>query len=163
MTTTTGHETTIEADPNLPTVRIVREFDATPDRVYRAFVDPDLFARWVGPTDIAVQVDRWDARTGGGYRYSVGSGDEVAGFYGSFHEVRPSERLVQTQTYEAIPDGVALETMTFEDLGDGRTRVTSVSVLETMEGRDAMVASGMEVGIVQGYEQLDAMLADGVL
>jgi uncharacterized protein YndB with AHSA1/START domain len=68
---------------------------------------------------------------------------------------------VQTFTYEGVPDGVFLETITFEDLGDGRTRVTTLSVLDTMEGRDAMIASGMEHGVVEGYEKLDTLLAEG--
>jgi hypothetical protein len=68
-------------------------------------------------------------------------------------------RLVQTFTYEGVPDGVCLETVTFEDLGDGRTRVTGLSVVDTMEGRDAMIVSGMEEGVVEGYEKLDALLA----
>lgn len=69
--------------------------------------------------------------------------------------------MVQTQTYEAIPDGVCLETITFDGLGNGRTRVTGLSLFYTMEGRDGMIASGMEHGVVQGYEQLDALLAEG--
>ncbi len=73
--------------------------------------------------------------TGGSYRYTAWQdGEEVAAFFGSFHEVRPSERLVQTFTWEGMPDGVSLETMTFTDLGDGRTRVTSVSVVDCFEG-----------------------------
>lgn len=116
----------------------------------------------MGPKDVTVQIDTWDARTGGCYRYSVGEGgEEAASFYGSFHELRPDERLVQTFTYDGEPDGVCLETMTFEDLGGGRTRVTGLSVLDTIEGRDGMVASGMEQGVVEGYEKLDALLAEG--
>jgi uncharacterized protein YndB with AHSA1/START domain len=159
---TTTHETRIEADPELPTVRIVRDFDAPPDRVYRAWIDPELVVRWLGPKDITMQIDTWDARTGGSYRYSARrNGAEIASFYGSFHELRPVERLVQTFTYEGVPDGVCLETVTFEDLGDGRTRATSLSVVDTMESRDGMIASGMEHGVVEGYEKLDALLAEG--
>lgn len=162
MTTTTTNETRIEADPNLPTVRIIRDFAASPDRVYRAWTDPELVVQWLGPKDTTMRIDAWDARTGGSYRYSAWrDGAEIASFYGSFHELRPDERLVQTFTYEGVPDGVCLETMTFEDLGDGRTRVTGLSVLDTMEGRDAMMASGMEQGVVEGYEKLDALLAEG--
>ncbi|MDQ4010512.1 MAG: SRPBCC family protein [Actinomycetota bacterium] len=160
--TTTTHETRIEADPDLPTVRIVRDFDAPPDRVYRAWTDPELVAQWLGPRSITTRIDTWDARTGGSYRYSAWrDGEEIASFYGSFHELRPDERLVQTFTYEGVPDGVCLETVTFEDLGDGRTRVTALSVVDTMEARDAMIASGMEQGVVEGYEKLDALLAEG--
>jgi len=162
MTATTRHQTRIEADSDVPTVRIVRDFDASPDRVYRAWTDPDLVTQWLGPKSITMQVGTWDARTGGSYRYSAWrDGEEIASFYGSFHELRPDERLVQTFTYEGVPDGVCLETVTFENFGDGCTRVTTLSVVDTMEARDAMIASGMEQGVVEGYEKLDTLLAEG--
>ncbi|WP_199439727.1 SRPBCC family protein [Umezawaea beigongshangensis] len=162
MTTTSKNETTIEVDPALPTLRIVREFDAPASRVYRAHTDPELVARWLGPRSIVHRVDSWDARTGGSYRFSAWrDGERVAAFYGSFHEARPNERLVQTFTYEGVPDGVSLETLTFTDLGDGRSRMTSLAVVDSMEARDAMVASGMAVGVVEGYEKLDELLAEG--
>ena len=159
---TATRETTIEADPNLPTIRIVRDFDAPPDRVFKAWVDPELIVQWLGPKSSEIRIDKWDARTGGSYRYaSVQDGEEVAAFYGSFHEVRPGERLVQTFTWEGMPDGVSLDTMTFEDLGDGRTRTVGLSVVDSFEGRDAIMASGMDVGVDEGYEKLDALLAQG--
>jgi uncharacterized protein YndB with AHSA1/START domain len=109
-----------------------------------------------------MRIEQWDARTGGNYRYTaLQDGEEVAAFYGSFHEVRPSERLVQTFTWEGMPDGVSLETMTFEDLGGGRTRTIGLSVVDNLEARDAIMASGMEVGVYEGYEKLDALLAKG--
>jgi hypothetical protein len=58
-----------------------------------------------------------------------------------------------------MPDGVALERIDFEDLGDGRTRISSTSLVDSFEGRDAFVASGMEVGVNEGYQKLDAILA----
>ena len=159
---TATRETTIEADPNLPTIRIIRDFDAPPDRVFKAWVDPELIVQWLGPKSSEIRIDNWDARTGGSYRYaSVQDGEEVAAFYGSFHEVRPGERLVQTFTWEGMPDGVSLDTMTFEDLGAGRTRTVGLSVVDSFEGRDAIMASGMDVGVDEGYEKLDALLAQG--
>jgi uncharacterized protein YndB with AHSA1/START domain len=158
----TTRETTIEADPDLPTIRITRDFDAPSDKVFRAFVDPELFAQWVGPKSNEIRIDQWNGRTGGNYRYAVlKDGEEVAAFYGSFHEVRPNERLVQTFTWEGMPDGVSLETMTFADLGGGRTRAIGLSVVENLEARDGIMASGMEVGVYEGYEKLDALLALG--
>jgi uncharacterized protein YndB with AHSA1/START domain len=159
---TTTRQTTIEADPKLPTIRIIRDFDAPPDKVFRAWTDPELVAQWLGPKSTEMRLDQWDARTGGNYRYAaLQDGEEVAAFYGSFHEVRPNERLVQTFTWEGMPDGVSLETMTFENLGDGRTRTIGLSVVENLEARDAIMASGMEVGVYEGYEKLDALLAKG--
>lgn len=158
MSATTQHETTINVPEGLPLVEIVREFDAPPELVYRAHVDPDLAMAWMGPRDIESTVDHWDARTGGSWRYVSTRGAEEFGFYGSFHELRPGERIVQTFTFEGVPDGVALEVLTFEPLDGGRTRLRAVSVVETVEGRDAFVASGMETGVVEGYQQLDALL-----
>jgi uncharacterized protein YndB with AHSA1/START domain len=152
--------TTIEADPNLPTITIVREFDAPAEKVYRAWTNPDLVVKWLGPTSTEMKIDRWNATTGGNYRYTAWQdGQEVAAFFGSFHEARPNERLVQTFTWEGMPDGVSLDVMTFTDLGNGRSRVTSVSVVDSLEGRDAILASGMEVGVYEGYAKLDDLLA----
>lgn len=74
--------------------------------------------------------------------------------------MRP-DRIVQTFTFEGFPDGVSLDTMTFEDLGDGWTRVHGHSVLPTFEAREMMLASGMEIGINEGYAALDALLDAG--
>jgi uncharacterized protein YndB with AHSA1/START domain len=155
----THHETEIAVDPDLPVVRITREFDATPDQVFRAHVDPELVARWLGPRGLEMTVDHYDCRTGGSYRYTHHDADGTYRFYGSFHEVRAPERIVQTFTYEGFPDGVSLDTLALEDLGDGRTRLTATSLVDSLEGRDALVASGMEVGIREGYERLDELLA----
>jgi uncharacterized protein YndB with AHSA1/START domain len=163
MTTTprqaSRNSTQIEALEDVPAIRITRDFDAPVDRVFRAWVDKDLFVRWVGPRSIDTTIDEWDARTGGSWRYTSRRDGEQWGFYGSFHEVRPHERLVQTFTWDGAPDGVSLETMTFEDLGDGRTRTVGLSVVESFQIRDMILASGMDAGIVEGYEKLDELLA----
>ncbi|MEA2900529.1 MAG: hypothetical protein QOH36_416 [Actinomycetota bacterium] len=161
MTTTRTHETEIIVDPDVPLVRIIREFDAPPEKVFRAHTDPDLFVQWNGPRSLSTRIDHHDCRTGGSYRYVMSEAGEEYGFRGCFHEVRPAELIVQTFTYEGMPDGVALERLMFEDLGDGRTRLTATSVVDSFEGRDAFVASGMEVGVREGYERLDELLAAG--
>lgn len=159
MNATGTRDTTIEAVPDLPVIRIVREFDAPPERVFDAHVDVEKVIRWLGPRRLTMTVQRWDAETGGGYRYTHADGDGEYRFYGSFHEVRPCERIVQTFTWEGLPDGVALETVTFTALPGGRTRLEGVSVVDSVAARDAMLASGMEVGVDEGYARLDELLA----
>ncbi len=159
MTTAGTHETEIVSDPDVPLVRITREFDAPPAKVFRAHADPELVARWLGPRGLEMRIDHYDCRTGGSYRYVHTQGEEEFGFHGSFHEVRPAELIVQTFTFEGMPDGVALERMVFTDLGNGRTRLTSTSLVDSFADRDAFVASGMDVGVREGYERLDAVLA----
>lgn len=161
MSTTSKQEVEIIVPEGLPWIDIVREFDATPDRVFRAHVDPELFAQWIGPRDLTFSLGEWDARTGGRWAYSSGRGEDVFSFYGSFHEIREGERIVQTFTFAGMPDAVALEIATFEALPGGRTRLVNRSIGSSVEERDAMVASGMEHGIVEGYQQLDELLARG--
>ena len=115
MTKTT--ETTIEADPRLPIIRMTRDFAATPEQLFRAHTDPVLFAQWVGPNATDTRIEHWDARTGGSWRYvSVHEGTEYA-FHGCFHEVRP-ERIVQTFTFEGEPDRGAFGVATIEIVFD---------------------------------------------
>ncbi|MEV0731139.1 MULTISPECIES: SRPBCC family protein [Polymorphospora] len=153
-------ETRIEADPNVPIIRIVREFAGTPEQLFRAHTDPELFARWIGPSSLRTRIEEWDARSGGSWRFVSSRDGEEYAFRGCFHEVRP-DRIVQTFTYEGDPDGVALETLWFEDLGNGRTRLRTQSLVDSFEGRDAWLRSGMEVGVNEGYTKLEEMLADG--
>ncbi|MGY1631463.1 SRPBCC family protein [Geodermatophilus sp. SYSU D01186] len=157
--TTSTHETQIIADTEVPLIRIIREFDAPPSKVFRAHTDPDLLVQWLGPRGLEMTIDHYDCRTGGSYRYLHRQDGEEYGFRGCFHEVRPDELIVQTFTFEGVPDGVALEKLVLEDLGDGRTRLTATSLVDSFEGRDAFVASGMEVGVREGYERLDEVLA----
>jgi uncharacterized protein YndB with AHSA1/START domain len=156
----TTREAQIVLEPDLPMIRIIREFDAPPALVFRAHADPDLYMRWIGPDSLDSSTVRiWDFRTGGEWRYVSARGDEEYGFRGCFHEVVPDQRIVQTFTFEGYPDGVSLERLELEDLGNGRTRLVATSLVDSFEGRDAMVASGMETGIQEGYRTLDGLLA----
>ena len=147
----TATKTTITADENVPVIRMTREFAATPAQLLRAHTDPELFARWVGPNGMDIRIVEWDARDGEDY-----------GFRGCFHEVSP-QRIVQTFAFEGMPDAIALETLTFEDLGDGRTRLHAQSLTDSFEGRDAWLASGMETGVEEGYAKLEGLLTDGAV
>jgi uncharacterized protein YndB with AHSA1/START domain len=156
---TAVHEAEIIVHADMPAVTIIREFDAPPNKVFRAHTDPELFVRWVGPDSLeSSTVDVWDCRTGGEWRYVSTHGGDEHWFRGTFHEVRPSELIVQTFCYEPYGDSVALEKLVLEDLGDGRTRLVATSIADSYEQRDAFVSSGMDVGVQEGYRKLDALL-----
>lgn len=156
----TGHITdaVIEADPKVPIIRITRDFAATPAQLMRAHTDPALFVRWIGPDGMDTKVTEWDARNGGAWRYVASRDGEDYSFRGCFHQIT-TDRIVQTFTWEGMPDDVALETLRFEDLGNGYTRLHAQSLVDTFEGRDAWLSSGMEEGVDAGYAKLDALLA----
>ncbi len=158
--TTRTKEAEITADPTVPVIRITRDFAASPAQLMRAHLDPDLYVRWVGPNDTATRIEYWEAGRGGKWRFSGSSEGQDYSFFGSFHDIT-GDRIVQTFTWEGQPEGVSLETLWFEDLGDGRTRLHAQSLVDSFEGRDAWLASGMEVGVNDGYAKLDQLLADG--
>ena len=158
----TAHETEIVADETVPTIEIIREFDAAPERVFRAHIDPDLYRQWVGPRSLTTRILKWEAHTGGAWAFANDrDGEEIAAFYGSFHEVRANERIVWTFTWEGAPDSVALETLTFETRDDGGTRLRVLSVMSDFASRDGMLSSGMDVGVKEGYDKLDELLGHG--
>jgi uncharacterized protein YndB with AHSA1/START domain len=159
MNTSRIHQVSIEADPAVPIIRMTRDFDATPDELMRAHTDPELFARWVGPDGMDTEILEWDATTGGRWRYVARRDAMEFAFHGCFHDVGEA-RIVQTFTFDGQPADVALETLWFEDLGDGRTRLHAQSLVDSFEGRDAWLASGMETGVDEGYAKLDALIAE---
>ncbi|TYL54106.1 SRPBCC family protein [Agromyces mariniharenae] len=151
---------TINAPEGLPFIEIIREFDAPVEAVFRAHREPELVKQWLGPNGYEMDIERWDFTTQGGYRYVHRNpeGEEYR-FNGTFHTVRDNEFAVQTFEFEGYPDVVAVESMTFEDLGDGRSRLRGWSTYPSVEARDGMVESGMEIGLREGFERLDAILA----
>ncbi|MGH8950075.1 MAG: SRPBCC family protein [Acidimicrobiia bacterium] len=151
---------TVTAPDGLPFVEFERDLDAPVAIVFRAYKEPDLIQQWLGPHGYEVDIETYDFRTGGQWRYLHRSPDgEEYGFHGVFHAVRENEMAIQTFEFEGFPDVVSLDSITFEDLGDGRTRIRGHSVFPTLEARDGMVASGMEIGMAEGYDRLDKVLA----
>jgi uncharacterized protein YndB with AHSA1/START domain len=147
-------EAEIIVDEKVPTVTIIREFDAPVEKVFRAHVESDLFVQWNWPDGFTVDFDHFDCRTGGAYRITM-SGPEMEGsVHGSFHDVIPNELIVQTFTPDGAPDLVILEKHRFEDLGDGRSRITATSLVDSFEFRDSFIAAGL----AEGYDKLDELL-----
>ena len=155
-------EATIEADETVPAIHLTRDFRATPAQLLRAHTEPERFARWVGPNGMDTEILSWDARNGGEWRYVARRDGEEYPFRGCFHTVR-EDRIVQTFTWEGMPESVALETLTVTDLGDGWTRLRASSLTDSFEGRDAWLDSGMEVGVTDGYAKLDALFAESAV
>jgi uncharacterized protein YndB with AHSA1/START domain len=153
------NETTITAQPGTPFIEYVREFDAPREQVFRAWTDPRLVPQWLGPRGMTMKLLEYDATPGGGYRYIHSDEHGEYGFRGVFHDVVPGELIIQTFEFEGVPHQVSLDAVTFEDLGGARTRLHARSVFPTVEGRDAMIAGGMEHGVRHSMQRLDELLA----
>jgi uncharacterized protein YndB with AHSA1/START domain len=140
-------------------IRIERIFDAPRELVFATMTDPELIPEWWGPHGTTTVVEVMEPRAGGLWRFiSEDCDGNKTAFRGVYREVTPPERLVQTFEWEGMPGHVSVETATFEDLGE-RTRIVNVTVFHTPEERDGMLQSGMERGMNETFERLDAVLA----
>jgi uncharacterized protein YndB with AHSA1/START domain len=148
----------ISAPPGVPQIVTTVDFDATCLLVFRAFMEPDLLAQWLGPRRMTMTIDEHDPRDGGRYRYTHHDpeGNRYT-FHGVFHGDPSMAAVVQTFEYEGAPGHVSLETLTLEERS-GRTYVRTNSVYQSVEDRDAMLESGMETGLREGMERLAELL-----
>jgi uncharacterized protein YndB with AHSA1/START domain len=153
-------ETTTITTPSDREIVSERVFDAPRDRVFAAFTDPELIPEWWGPRGTTTTVDQMDVRPGGAWRFVNKGPDGETGFRGTYREVAPPERIVQTFEWEGMPGHVIVETAAFEDLGE-RTKVVNTSLFHTTEERDGMLASGMERGLTETHDRLAELLAKG--
>ena len=152
------------ATVTLPTdeqILITREFDAPRDLVWRAWTTPEFVRRWWHAKRGEVTVVEIDLRVGGKWRYAMVADDgaEVA-FHGEYLEIVPNERIVNTEIFEGMPDGDSpptVNTITFVELPDGRTRLEMLTECPSKDVRDMIVASGMEAGMQDGLDLLEEL------
>src|SRR5215207_7012614 len=142
----------------LPTdtqILITREFAAPKRLVYKAWTAPELVKRWWSGHRGQVTIAEIDLRVGGTWRFVMvtGGGFEVA-FHGEYREIVENERIVCTEVYEAMPEGEAVNTMTFTDV-NGRTTLTILVQHTSKEDRDAHINSGMETGMQEAMDLLE--------
>jgi uncharacterized protein YndB with AHSA1/START domain len=159
MSTDQQHRTAKVTTPSERVIHVEREFAAPRDEVFAAYTDPELIPEWWGPRDMTTVVDQMDVKAGGSWRFVVRTADgSESGFRGTYREVTPPQRIVQTFEWEGMPGHVAVETAEFEELG-GRTKITTTTLFHTNEERDGMLQSGMEGGLNESYARLDELLA----
>jgi uncharacterized protein YndB with AHSA1/START domain len=160
-TTTTKNETTVQIASDRELV-ISRTFNARPAVVFDAWTRADLVKRWWAPARLDVEVVSVDAdvRVGGAYRYVLRKrGDAPFAFSGEYREVTPASRLVYTQIFEPMREaGAVVVTVTFADVG-GRTALVSRERYPSKEALDVTLATGMEGGMRETMDQLDALVA----
>jgi uncharacterized protein YndB with AHSA1/START domain len=155
------HPTEISAPDGQPFLDINREFDAPVEAVFRAHIDPALFARWTGPRNMQMRGVELNPTAGGRWSYVFrgGNGDTDFSFFGVFHAVEPNALIVQTFEFNLAPGQVGISATRFTDL-QNRTRLQIHEVYPSVEARDGALASGMEYGIKEGYERLDELLSE---
>ena len=156
-----ANKTVVTAEPGKQELYITREFDAPRELLFKAHTDPDQYVQWVGPNDLEMSIQKLDARDGGTFEFTHKRGGHTYRFFGSYHEVAENERIVGTFEFDGLPERghVIMGKTTFEELPNGRSKLIHQSVFFSVADRDGMVQSGMERGVTEGYEKLDALFA----
>jgi uncharacterized protein YndB with AHSA1/START domain len=161
VTTNTAAPIKVTAEPGLPFIGSEREVQAPRDLVFRCFSEPELLAKWLGPKRLEMRVDEFEFRDGGRYRYVHIEPDGTEyGFHGVFHGPQTPDSMTQTFEFEGAPGHVSLDHLQLVDLGGGRTLIRVHSVFQSVEARDAMITHGMSDGMEQGYQKLEALVAE---
>ena len=139
---------------------MVREFDAPRELVFEAHSSCEQMARWWGPRKYKLTVCEMDFRADGAYRFvQRGPDGDEHGFRGEYREIVAPERIVWTFEYEGMPGHVSVDTLTLEDIGNGKTKLTAHSRFDSVEDRDGMLQSGMETGAAETWDRLAELLA----
>ncbi len=149
----------IEAVPGEPVLLMTRSFAAPRALLWKAMSEPQHLARWFGPHDHVNEVLEFNFRLGGKWRIrSTMRGNEQVTFFGEFREIDEPRLLTQTFAFDGLPEGAySVDSVELIEQG-GRTLYRARSVFPDIASRDGMLQSGMETGVVEGFERLDAML-----
>ena len=146
-------------------ILITREFDAPRRLVWEAWTTPELVKRWWHARRGEVTVAEIDLRVGGRWRSVMiaNDGTEVA-FHGEYREIVPTDRIVSTEVFEGLPEGMdpeehaSLNTVTFTE-ADERTTLAMLLQYVGKADRDAVIASGMEAGLQDALDLLEEVAA----
>lgn len=171
------NRTALQVDLADRRVILGRDFDAPPERVFRAWTDSAALARWWGPHGFDTEVVTNDLRPGGAYHFVMRDGSGEYPVRGQYTEIEPPSRLVMTDDCSCMPkewlaqyaaDALAkgesivnTSILTLDPLEGGRTRMRLEIICVSDALRDGLVAAGMNEGFGQSFEKLDAVLASG--
>lgn len=136
-----------------------RVFDAPREILWKAHTDRDLITKWWGPQKYTTVVEEFDAKVGGKWKMIHTADGEEHVFYGEFKEIQEPEKITWTFTYAPFPDATLTETITFEALSDGKTKVHTVSHYPNVQALEGMVGSGMEEGATESWDRLEELAA----
>jgi uncharacterized protein YndB with AHSA1/START domain len=151
----TFHVTT----PDDTSIVVHRDFDAPPDKVWRAMTEPEHLRRWLGDPSFPLTTCEMDVRVGGSYRwvFTQPDGPATMGVRGTYDEIERPHRIVSTEQFDDFP-GPSLNTLVLDERADGRTAMKLTVRYVDRQMRDGWAASGMTEGLGRGYQRLDQLL-----
>ena len=152
-------ELTISAEPGKQEILIVYEIEAPRPQVFAAFTNPNLISEWWGPNQYITNVDKYELKPGGLWRFVQHDADgNIFAFHGIFHDIDQPERVVYTFEFEGMPGHVLLETVRFDAI-QNKTRIIDQVVFQSVEDRDGMLNAGMIDGSKQSMKRFSKLIS----
>ncbi|MGD0817510.1 MAG: SRPBCC domain-containing protein [Methanomassiliicoccales archaeon] len=151
-------KTLVLAEPGKHAVIIIRVQNAPRELVFNTTTDPKLVPQFWGPERFSTTIDKMEVRKGGMWRFTQRDpeGNDFA-FNGVYHEVKPPERIIDTWEWEGMIGHVLLETITYEEI-EGKTKITNITVFQSVEDRDGMYKAGMVEGSEATMDRMAKLL-----
>ena len=147
--------------PDEVSIVVHRDFNAPPDKVWRAMTEPEHLCRWLGDPSFPLTTCDMDVRVGGSYRwvFTQLDGHGAMGVRGTYEAVDRPRRIVSTEQFDDFP-GPSINTLVLDERSGGSTAMTLTVRYVDRQMRDGWLASGMTEGLGRGYERLDNALDD---
>lgn len=153
--------TQIIAEPGKLDFYIKRKFKASPELVFHAHVEKDLFEQWFLPKEAELKAVQMDCKAGGSFLFSHnGPGNMPMGFKGVYHEVSLENGIIKTSEFTGLPQKLlpVLEITTFSAIDQEHTEVVIHTLCPTAEYRDQMISTGMKPTLEKTHFLLQSLL-----
>ena len=157
--TSNRHGSAVITFPSDLAIAVTREFDAPIQLVFDVFTKPEHVRNHIAPFGEQVTECSIDLRVGGDYRYTFVTGDGIeCSFRGTYLEIEPPTRTVETWVFEGWPDAEAVESMDLQET-DGVTKLTWTLAFRDQAGRDHMTKfDGIEANFDNVEDYLRSLL-----
>jgi uncharacterized protein YndB with AHSA1/START domain len=143
-------------------ITITRVYDAPPRILFEAYSKPEHIMRWFGPVGWPVTLCEMDFRVGGKFRFAMTgpSGRQNTPFGGEYLEIIPDRKIVYDNGFETKGAGRMVVTVSFDELGGGKTKLTVHTVFESIAMYKSHTSRGFEQGTNSGLDQLAVLAAE---
>lgn len=144
-------KTKVTAEDGGQDLVVTRDFDLPVALLFRAYVDADIVAQWMG-----TRVVKLENKQHGGYRFETSGpgGQVVFGAHGVIHELVPDRKITRTFEMEGAPFAAQLEFLEFEETSAGASRLVMHIIYKTAELRDQMLKLPFAGGINMAHNRL---------
>lgn len=143
-------KTKINAEDGKQELFITREFDLPLELLFRAYIEPEIVAQWMG-----TNVLKLENKKHGSYQFeTIDPKGNKHGFNGTIHEFVPNQKITRTFEMENSPFEVQLEFLEFERLTDDTSKLTMHVVYRSVAQRDQILKLPFAQGVNMAHNRL---------